>query len=145
MIEPKELSLTGHDGVEKTYILTKFPAVAGREILTQYPISAMPKIGEYKVNEEIMFKVLKHVWVRTSDGNDLQLSTRALIDNHVTDWEVLAKIEFAMLEYNCSFFANGRASTFLEGSAQKGQQWIIQTLMGLLEQFSQKNKPPSQP
>jgi hypothetical protein len=143
MIEPKDLPIQGHDGIERVYILTKFPAVAGREIVTQYPLSATPKLGDYATNEELMLKIMRHVWVRTQDGKELNLSTRTLVDNHVPDWEVLAKLEFAMLEYNCSFFANGGASTFLEVTAQKGQAWITQMLTDLLVQLSQKSKPPS--
>lgn len=129
---------------ERTYVLSKFPAIAGREIVAGYPLSGMPKIGDYKVNEEIMLKLMAHVGVRV-EGRDapLELSTRALVDNHVPDWETLARIEWAMMELNCSFFGNGRALSFLQGIAQQAREWISETLTHLSEQSSKVAAPPS--
>ena len=138
MLQPQDVEIDG-----KVYILSKFPAVAGREIVAKYPLSGMPKIGDYKVNEETMLKLMAYVGVRLESGTVLQLQTRALVDNHVPSWEVLAKLEWSMLEYNCSFFGNGRASTFLEGIAQKLPSMITSILMDLSLQLSAKNKQPS--
>jgi len=138
MIEPKDFELNG-----KKYLLTKFPAIQGREIVCKYPLSGMPKLGDYAANEEIMLKLMSYVYVKLNEGVPLKLETRALIDNHVGTWENLMRIEAAMLEYNCSFFQNGRASTFLAGIAQKLPQWISKTLKDSLEQLSQTEKQPS--
>jgi hypothetical protein len=113
LLEPKIATINGKD-----FYLSKFPAVAGREIIAKYPLSGLPKLGDYKVNEETMLKLMNFVAVQKGDAS-IRLSTPALIDNHVGDWETLARIEIAMLEYNCSFFQNGRVSTFLEDTAQK--------------------------
>lgn len=137
MIEPKELELEG-----KTYILSKFPAIAGREIIAKYPVANMPKLGDYGVSEETMLKLMAFVAVKTDNG-EIKLTTRALIDNHVTSWEALAKLEWAMMEYNCSFFQNGKASTFFEGIAAKLPQLISKTLTDLSVQSSAKAKQPS--
>lgn len=137
MIEPKELELEG-----KTYILSKFPAIAGREIIAKYPVANMPKLGEYGVSEETMLKLMSFVAVKT-DGEPIKLTTRALVDNHVPNWEVLAKLEWSMMEYNCSFFQNGKVSTFLEGIAAKLPQLITKTLTDSLGQLSAKEKPQS--
>lgn len=140
MLQPKEQSITLADGSEKTFILHKFPAVEGREIVTQYPLSALPKLGDYKVNEEIMLKLLSYVGVRNDDtGNVLMLTTRALVNNHVPDFEALMRLEAAMLEYNCSFFANGKVLTFFEAIAAKAQTLISKTLTDLLPQSSPKS------
>lgn len=139
MIEAKRVIIDG-----KEFILSKFPAVAGREIIAKYPISAIPKLGDYKVNEETMLKLMSFVAVSMEPGpRELCLSTTALIDNHVGSWETLAKIEMAMLEYNCSFFQNGRISTFLDDIAQKLPQWITRMLTDLLPPSSQITKPRS--
>lgn len=137
MIEPIEKDIDG-----KTYILTKFPAVAGREIIALYPMSGLPKIGDYKVNEETMLKLMKYVHVKLQNGQSLALGSRDLIDNHVTSWETLAKIEMAMMEYNCSFFQDGRLSTFLNDTAQKIPAWISKILTAFSAQSSQADKPP---
>lgn len=140
LLETKEVTIKLQSGEEKTYLLSKFPAIQGREIVTQYPLSAMPKVGDYKVNEEIAIKLLSFVAV-LRDGEPLQLTTRQLIDNHIPDWETMARLEIAMMEYNCSFFANGRASTFFERIAQSLPQLISKILTDSLAQSSTKNRP----
>lgn len=137
LLEPKEVEIDLPDGTKKTYILSKFPAIQGREIVCKYPLSGMPKLGDYQVNEETMLKLMGFVAVPHGDGV-LRLSTKELVNNHVKSWETLAKLEIGMMEYNCSFFGNGQGSTFLSGLAQKAQALIIKTLMDLSAQSSQK-------
>lgn len=137
MIDPKEIIID-----DKAFILSKFPAVAGREIIAKYPISGMPKLGDYKVNEETMLKLMSFVAVPIDPARPLRLTSQALIDNHVGNWETLAKIEIAMMEYNCSFFQNGRVSTFLNDIAQKLPSWITKTLTVLSERSSPTEKQP---
>lgn len=136
MIDPIDKEIDG-----KVYILSKFPAIAGREIIAKYPVANMPKLGEYGVSEETMLKLMAFVAVRT-DGGELKLSTRALVDSHVSSWETLAKIEWSMMEYNCSFFQNGKVSTFLEGLSQKFPQLIARVLMDSSQLLSEKAKQP---
>lgn len=142
MREPKVIQVPCQDGTEKSYILHKIPAIPCREIVAKYPISAMPKLGDYAVNEETMLKLMAYVGVDLGNGNTQLLTTRALVDNHVPDWEALARIEIEMLGYNTSFFKNGKASTFLEGITRNLQQSISKILTGLLEQSLQKDKQP---
>lgn len=142
LIEPKEVPIPDQKGVEKTFILSKFPAVQGREIIAKYPLSAMPKLGDYAVNEETMLKLMAFVAIPRDSGEPLCLTTRALVDNHCRDWEQLARVEFAMMEYNVSFFGNGKGSTFLEAIAKKAQAYLSQTLTDLSGQLSQKGKRP---
>jgi hypothetical protein len=144
MLEPKSIEIKTQAGVTRTYMLSKFPAVAGREIVAKYPLSGMPKLGDYAVNEETMLKLMGFVGaVPPSGGDPIPLTTRALVDNHVPDWETLARIEIAMMEYNVSFFGNGRASGFFEGIAQKLPASLTKILTDSLRQLSEKNKPHS--
>lgn len=142
LIEPKEVSIPDQKGVEKTFILSKFPAVQGREIIAKYPLSAMPKLGDYAVNEETMLKLMAFVAVPREGKEPLCLTTRGLVDNHCGDWEQLARVELAMMEYNVSFFGNGKGSTFLEAITKKAQAFLSQTLMDLSGQSSRKGKQP---
>lgn len=137
MIEEKNITIEG-----KEFIISKFPAVAGREIMAKYPLSGLPKIGDYKVNEETMLKLMSYVQIESTPGVKQALSRRELVDNHVSSWELLAKVEMAMLEYNCTFFQNGRLSTFFDDIAQKLPQWISKILTGFSAQSSQMEKPP---
>jgi hypothetical protein len=137
MLQPKEIPVKTQDGRELRVILSKFPALAGREIVAKYPLSAMPKLGDYAVNEETMLKLMGYVGI-VVEGKDepLRLTTRALIENHIPDWEALARIEVAMMEYNVSFFASGLALGSFEGIARKALSWIVQTLTDLSAQSS---------
>lgn len=144
LLETKEISLTTQAGVVKTFLLSKFPAVAGREIISKYPLSNIPKLGEYQQSEETMLKLMSYVAVVTDDGAQIRLSTRALVDNHAADWETLAKLEWAQLEYNVSFFGKGGSSDFFENLSKQAATWISQTLIPLLAQSSQAAKQRSE-
>lgn len=138
LLYPKDVEIDG-----KTFVLSKFPAVAGREIIANYSLSALPKIGDYKVNDEMMHKLMAYVGVPNASGIPLQLTTTALIDNHTGGWETLAKIEVAMFEYNCSFFQQGKISTFLDTVAEKLPSMITKILTDSLQQLFPAEKPAS--
>ncbi|WP_197328959.1 MULTISPECIES: hypothetical protein [Ralstonia solanacearum species complex] len=142
LLEPREVVIKTMAGEDRTYILSKFPAIAGREIVSQYPISAVPKLGDYKTNEALMLKIMGFVAIPAENG-ELRLSTAALVDNHVPDYETLMKIEFHMMDYNTSFFSSGKVSTFLGNVEGKATAWISKTLTGLLEQSFLKDVPRS--
>lgn len=104
LIEPIEKEING-----RKFILSKFPAIAGREIAAIYTDGELNQAKDYPLKEAIMLKLMCFVAVPISNGQQLTLTTRALVDNHTGDWETLVKIEKAMMEYNCSFFKEGRA------------------------------------
>lgn len=143
MIKPKEIEVTTLDGDVRKYIIARVPAIPAREIVAQYPASLIPKIGDYSVNEAMMLKIMSYVAAIGPTGGEIMLTSRALIDNHVPDWETLAKIEVAMMEYNWSFFEKGKNSRFFEGIIAKAQALIIKTLTDLQAQSSPKAEPPS--
>lgn len=138
MLQPKDVEING-----KNYTISKFPAIEGREIVTQYLSSATPKLGDYKRNQELMLMLMKYVGVDNGNGGHLMLTTQALVNNHVADWEGLIKIEKEMMEYNCSFFQGGRLSSSLKEFVQKLPAWISKMLTALSDQSSQTEKPPS--
>ncbi|POP42324.1 hypothetical protein CHU32_03560 [Superficieibacter electus] len=142
LIQPKEFQVIDQDGNERNYIISKFPAIEGREIVCKYPLSAMPKMGDYAVNEETMLKLMSFVAVDIN-GTPLRLTTRALVNNHCPDWEALGKIEMAMMEYNVSFFAKGRSLLFSGGLKAKLLPWITKMSTALSAQLSQKGGPRS--
>lgn len=143
LLEPIEKEIPLAEGGSKVFILSKFPAIAGREIVTQYPVSGAPKVGNYQTNETLMLKLMSYVAVPTENGN-LRLTTKELVNNHVPDFETLLKLEWAMMEYNCSFFRNGAVSGFLNVLTEKAQALIMKTLMGLSQQSSETTAPPSE-
>lgn len=142
LIDPSELVLEDDKGTPHTYVLSKFPAVQGREIIAKYPTSALPKIGDYAVSEEVMLKLMSFV-AAVSNGTQVRLTTQALVDNHVPSWEMLAKIEMAMMEKNCSFFRKGTLYASLADVAQKSLQKISEMLTQLSAQSSAQGRPPT--
>lgn len=116
------------------YNIGKWPATVGREIMVKYPLSNLPKIADYGMSEEIMLKLMRHVEAVLPDGRPMRLETKALIDNHVPDWETLTQIEYASMRHNCSFFRNGKASAFLTEIASLAIQRISETLTASSEQ-----------
>lgn len=142
MIKPQERRITDLDGVERVFMISRLPATVGREVVTQYPVTAMPKVGDYKANEAQMLLLMSHVAVVLDDGTQQRLTTKALIDNHTGDWECLARLEAEMIRYNTSFFSNGKASTFFEAIAQQLRTLLSQTLTDLSAQSSRAEKRP---
>jgi len=143
LLEPKTIQLPTSKG-DRAYVLGKYPAVAGREIVAKYPLSNLPKLGDYGVSEEVMLKLMGFVAVETAPGNLVPLNSRALVDNHVPDWETLARLEWASLEYNCSFFGEGKTFGFLDNIEAKAPAWISRMLTALSGQLSEAEKRPLQ-
>ncbi len=108
-----------------------------------YPVSNMPKVGDYQVSEEAMYLLMKYVAVQIDDRQQ-QLTSRALIDNHVSDGEQLVRLELAMLQYNTSFFQQGGNSDFFGAIIRKYLPLIIQTVTASLPQLSQRGTQRSQ-
>lgn len=139
LIKPKEITILNTENLEKNYIISKFPAIIGREIYAKYPMTGLPKIGDYSENEATMLKLMSYVAVPTESGTPLRFTTRQLIENHIESWETLIKIEKEMLVYNFSFFQNGQTSDLFAGLAQKALAWIIKTSTDLQPPLSPKS------
>lgn len=135
MLEKKEIEIEG-----KRFNIYKFDAWAGREIVTQYPLTGMPKLGEYKANAEIALKLMYFVEVITSNGDPIRLTNIDLINNHVPSWEAQLKIEWAVMEMNCSFFQNGKISTILSELTGKFPALITKMWTAFLASSSPKGK-----
>lgn len=145
LLSPQEVSVPTQSGKEKTFILSKIPAVMAREIMAKYPTTFLPKLGDYDENRETMFKLMSYVGVPLKDGvAPLRLTTEVLINNHVPDWECLGHIELAMLRYNSSFFLQEKALTFFDVITEKIMQRVTEILTASLRQSSTQEKPPSE-
>lgn len=139
-LEPKEIEIDGY-----TFIISKFPAVEGREIFAKYTSSNMPKVGQYEASEAIMLKMMTYVQRVPADGSDpVRLQTKTLVNNHVPNWEILAKLEWQMLKYNFSFFQNGKASDFLKNVGALARSEASKMLTDLLGKSLQAAKPHSE-
>lgn len=135
LINPKELIIK-FEGEEYKFNISKLPATVAREIISKYPVSNMPKLGDYNVSEETMLKLISYT-ERVYDDRVQPLTSKALIDNHIPSWEILVKLEAYMLDYNCSFFDIGKVLNSLNEWKALAQPKNIKTLMDSLVQFYQ--------
>lgn len=141
LIQPKEITIE-FEGEQLKFNIGKFPATVGREIISKYPVSNMPKMGDYKVSEETMLKLMCHV-ERVYDDRVQELTSKTLVDNHIPSWEVLVKLEAYVIDYNCSFFELGKVLNSLKEWKHLAEPKNIKTLMDSLAKLSQVEKQPS--
>ncbi len=132
LLNPEELEIEGKDGVKRTYILSTLPYPVGRKVAALYPTANLPKVGDYKVSEEVMLDLFKYVAIQHEDGRQQQLSTMALIANHVPDAMTGLQLEARMLAKNFDFFGKGGLSASLTRFLETRLPSIIQTLIPLL-------------
>lgn len=142
LLEPKEFTVLAQDGKPRTYILSKFPAVAGREIISKLTASSIPQLDKYDISEAMMLKMMSFVAVPQKTGH-LRLTTQALIDNHVPDWETLDKLEKEITQYNCSFFLRDKPLTFFDVCLKMVQEKATEISTILLRPLSQMEKQAS--
>jgi hypothetical protein len=141
LIKPKVITVKDLDGVDRSYTISRFPTVDSREIITQYPVTGLPKIGDYKSNAELAAKIMCYVEVQPMQGEPIRLTTEALRNNHIPDGETHLRIEWEAMGYNTSFFGAGKTLSFLEGFKETLKAWILSILMDLSERSSRTTKP----
>ena len=140
-IKPEEITIKSIDGDKKEFRISRVPATQGREIFTQYMPTAMPKIGDYKSNEKLMNMLMCFVDVKAADGSWIRLDNEVILNAHVTDWEMLVKIELEMVKYNTNFFSPEKLSNALSKFNQTLPDRIMSMLNRLSGQLSAKSKP----
>lgn len=142
LLFPETVEIECQDGTTKTFVLGKFPAIAGRELVTMYPLTAVPKVGDYKSNMDVVRKLMHFVEVPAEVDEQgtvirpaIRLTTDSLIDNHVPDFEALYRLEFALIQKNCSFFQNGKGRSLVENLAQNSMGKLMNVLTQWLPQL----------
>lgn len=136
-IKEKEIELDG-----KRFILSRFPATEGKRIIAGYTTSMIPKLSDWESHQKISYENLSYVQFVTASGQKVQLLTKEIINNHIDSWETLVLLEWKMIEYNSSFLQDGQVSKYLVDLARSIKHLNFKTLMGLLAQLSQAEKPP---
>lgn len=135
MLEPKSVIIC-----DKEFILSKFPAMEGRRIITQYGVTAAPKIGNYEDNEKLTIQLMSYVGIPREGLEPLRLATRQLINSHMKDWVMLMTVEKEMMVYNFENFPTGRILDFLKESAKNFLPKITSMLTDSSQQSSMKEK-----
>ena len=134
LVKPKPFTTKDMDGNVISVVLSRFPATVAREILCNYPLTALPKIGDYTRNHELMLKLMSYVAV-DSNGMAIRLTAAPLVDNHIPDGETLLRIEHAMLEYNSGFFRSGQLSNFFDE--------CLRMVLAKISEMSTRSSPQS--
>lgn len=150
LLFPETVEIECQDGTKKTFTIGKFPAIAGRELVTMYPLTAVPKVGNYQANMDVVRKLMHYVEVPaevdamgTAVRPPIRLTSDALIDNHVPDFECLYRLEFALIQKNFSFFQNGKGRSLLESLGQNSMAKITNVLTQWLPQLLERAKQQS--
>ena len=138
LIKPEEIVIKDMEGEERTFVISRIPASYAREIVLQYPKTAM---NNYEQNEKILYKMLAYVAAINPAGEETRLKTRALIDNHVPDVDTLLQIEAKMMEYNTNFFKKGGLLGALNQLAVKSNPSNTQTQTNSAPLSSATTKP----
>jgi len=87
------------------------------------------------------YKMLSYCERVYTDGRpNVPLISKALIDNHIPDFDTLIKLENECLAYNYDFFANGKLLDFLNKGLSLAESKASAILTGLLDKLSQAEK-----
>ena len=113
LIAPKEVEIEDRNGEKRVYIFSQPPYFDAREITSQWVSGAIPKVGDYRLNEEMAKKLFSYVAAIDKDGKQIRLTTKALVENHVPDLITGGRIELGMIEYILGFSVLGQVSAFL--------------------------------
>ncbi len=138
LLEPKEVEINGYK-----FIISKMPCTVAQEVIFNLPTGLIPIISEFKKTEEQAFKMLSFCERVYSDGkNNVPLISKAIIDNHVPDFNTLIKLEYECLNYNFDFFGNGRALDFLNKGVSLAKSSVSEILTDLLDKLSHQGGQP---
>jgi len=142
LINPKEITIKDRKGNDHVFILSEIPATYSREIVSKWTANALPKMGVYEINHEMMMKIMSYVAVPVKGGQPLRLTTRDLVDNHAPDLLTLATLEKEMSNYNWGFFLDESLSSLKARISRIFGIWLTKILTDSFRQSSLPEKPP---
>ena len=139
-IEPKEVEIEDKvRNVKKVFVISKIPAFQARTIMLNYvPTQLLNFNKDEKKVEEMIMNLLYFVGVKLEDGRVVRLETRDLINNHCPSFETIIQLEAQMIDYNTSFFHDGRSLTFLQRLEALATEKITGILTVLSDRLLQK-------
>lgn len=138
LLEPKEVEINGYK-----FIISKMPCTVAQEVIFNLPTGLIPIISEFKKTEEQAFKMLAYCERVYTDGrSNVPLISKAIIDNHIPNFDTLIKLEYECLNYNFDFFGNGRALDFLNKGVSLAKSNVSEILTDLLDKLSARGVQP---
>ncbi len=132
LLEPKEIEINGYK-----FIISKMPCTVAQEVIFNLPTGLIPILSEFKKTEEQAFKMLAYCERVYTDGRgNVPLISKAIIDNHVPNFDTLIKLEYECLNYNFDFFGNGSLLGFLNKGVSLAKSNVSEILTDLLDKLS---------
>lgn len=136
LIKPKEIEIENLDGEKLKFVIGRYPAVEGLELLALLPSNFASFSKQLPQLKPLILKILKFVSVVKTDdaGNqfELELTTQELIDNNCTDATTLLKLCFESINYNTNFYkADGQS--LLESIIDKVMARVLTTIQTLTQ------------
>ena len=131
-------------GEEVIYFIGKVPWMSGgREILAEYIPSGLPKVGDYKKNEDLARILYANAVAVDKDNNHYPLTTDSMINNHVPDVKVAMELEAAVFDKSTDFLILGRLQEYRSAWSQTLDSLIANLPTQLQGLFSAPALPPS--
>lgn len=137
LLEPKEVEINGFK-----FIISKMPCTVAQEVVFNLPGGLIPVLSDFTKAEEQAFKMLSYCERVYTDGHSVPLISKAIIDNHVPNFDTLIKLEHECLQYNYDFFGNGRALDFLNKAVSLAKSNVSEILTDLLGKLSHPEGQP---
>ncbi len=131
LLQPKTVDINGYK-----FIISKMPCTVAQEVIFKLPTGLVPLISQYSQAEEMAFKMLSYCERVYTDGRaNVPLVSKAIIDNHVPDFQTLMKLEQECLQYNYDFFAQGKVLSFLNKGLSLAESKASGILTDLLDRL----------
>ena len=109
LIDAERKTFISVKGKEHKYFIGKIPWMGGgREVLAEYLPTALPRVGDYKRNEDLARILYANVVAIDSDGNHFPLTTDSMINNHIPDVKVALELEAAAFDKSTDFLILGK-------------------------------------
>lgn len=138
-LKPKEVEIEDKVANEKNmYVISKIPAFEAVSIFDQeLPALVVNMLNINKISKErikeLTLDIMKYVAIK-KDDRLIPLTTAALIDNHCPSFETINELLKQMINYNTSFFKDGKSLTFL----QRLEALATEKITGILTHISEK-------
>lgn len=129
----------------KVFRVLKMGVYDTRKVVMTYPLSLIPKLGDYAINESLSDLLMKYVEVEVSlpDGRKhwLKLENRQLVEQHVDPMQILP-LEIAVLDHTTGFFSSGKFQDLVADQLIFLGRNVIEMLTQSLEQSSTADELP---
>lgn len=127
----------------KRYRVKSMDVFDARRVAYEFPITMMPRIGDYAENEKLFRLLMKYVEVEISPNNWQALTTDELIRQHVSPKD-FARLEREVVDFTTGFFSDGNASNIVLTIGEFIIERITKTLMVLSAEFLKADKQLSE-